>query len=1272
MDSGHVRANQRNPRERASILSLIFLTYTFELFKKCFYEDLTIEDLWVPLQYHRSDFMGDLLERKWEEELLRYKLTGKQPSLLRAIVKTIYKDLVYSGLIVLISDSLIRVCQPLLLGRMLIFFSNSHDVSHTEALIVATAIIIISFLLVFIVVHYNMLLKTTFLKTQVALSSLVYRKVLHISNFAAGNSVAGNVLNLICADLKALNNVATFIHHLWLSPVLLAAITCFVWLRVAWPGVAGLCVVFALASALIIAEKFAYAYRIQSNQISDRRIKLLQEILLGVRLIKMYAWEKPFISLVDQVRRAETKVMKKSGFLRGAFLVFTLSASRIACFTVMVCMVFNEQPLNAENKFLLQEELTNAANHSRNVVCQETSGTAVSMENVTARWDKWSNELTLSNINIRVKTGSLVAIIGSTGSGKSSLLHSILGELPLVSGAVGVEGGLSYAGQEPWVFGDTVRQNITFARPHDEQLYDRVVRACGLRADLEGLPRGDRTRVGERGCSQSGGQKARINLARAAYSDAEVFLLDDPLSAVDPHVARHLFHECILSLLEGKTRLLVTHQIQYLEDADHIIVMRNGSVEMQGSYIDLMKSDIDVTRYLKSQENLHVNHDDTEYDTADKCNDLNNTKADAMSIQNFAETSSKGTLKKSVYMEYLLSGSSYLRLLIMALLFLLSQVVANISDYWVLYWTNQEEMSHSNRYIYTVHNVNTSNSEHDLTIHNPESSAVSDEWTSSSVFCAIVYSAVIFALIVLSVYRIILFYTICEACHNNIHSDVIKSIVRTYAKFFDINPSGRILNRLSSDVSVMDESVPKATMDSAQYFLLAVGPLVLISIVNCWFLIAIIVLAAILFIVLRIFLRASKRITRIEGMCRSPIFVHLNSTLQGLTTIRALQAEDVIRQEFNQHQDLNTSASYMLISANQTFVLAVNLICFVVFAIIIVTYNVTETGSNGGEVGLVATQTFWIISCLHYAVLHFTSLPEFMVCVERVMEYKYLEEEKNLDTTMDNFAPPLWPKAGRIEFQNVTFKYTINGPSVLQGINILINPKEKVGIVGRTGAGKSSLILALFRFAEVEGCIVIDAVDTSTISLHDLRKKTSIIPQDPFLFSGSLRENLDRFNEFRDEELLQALEDVEMRDVLTSSGGLGMLVAERGDNFSVGQKQLLCLARAILRKNKILVLDEATANVDLQTDELIQRTLREQFADCTVLTVAHRLQTIMDSDKVVVMSRGNMVEFDHPHILLQNAGGVFYQMVQKTGQRTSLARIASESYTALKERRKEQ
>ncbi|XP_053998357.1 ATP-binding cassette subfamily C member 4-like isoform X2 [Hylaeus anthracinus] len=1117
----------------------------------------------------------------------------------------------------------------------------------------------------------------------------------------------------------------------------------------------------------------------------------MDEIISGVQVIKMYAWEKPFCVLVELARKLELQVVTKSSYIRGIYMTFNLFTTRMALFCTLISMLLFGNELSVDTvfvfssyfnilahtmsgmfvrgfaeiaecmvavrrlqHFLMYEEFQNkgftlnkfaaSLNGSINSDIKQASYKtsrqdlpyiddeidgyenldessekrrhnglvvvasdllkntanlmeekkdspvtneepyAVKMVNLTAKWEPGQSENTLEEMNLAIEKGKVYAVIGMVGAGKSSFLSAILGEIEPTEGHVKVNGSLSYAGQEAWVFGSTVRQNILFGQQYDRQRYQRVVKACSLLRDFKQFPQGDQTVVGERGSSLSGGQKARINLARSLYRQADIYLLDDPLSAVDTHVSKHLFEECIQRYLAGKTRILVTHQLQYVKSVDSIILIEQGKATVFSNYPDLLNQRPEYCHLLasdtetkedssleKSSIKRQFSSSSTRSRTPEASSggtDDEDEDEDPDKLYDGLEGTSRGAVKGPIFIKYFLSGANICLVITVFLLYLCTQFCASLNDYFVPILVNAEEARH---YVLKQAAQNISN---DTSTDLSETSDISSMYNYMYI-----YTGIVLGIFIIGISRSLMFYKVCMLCNQKLHDMAFNALIRTGMRFFDTNPSGRILNRFSKDMGAIDELLPKAILDATQICLLMVGSLVVSCVVNYLFLIPIVFLSTVFYWIRKVFLKTSKNIKRMEGMTRSPVFTHLNATLNGLTTIRAYCAQDILKKEFDKLQDVHTSTVYMYVVTSTAFGFSLDIFCFVFTSLVTFSFLLLQQSFSGGEVGLAITQVMAMTGMIQWGMRQNAEVANQMMSVERVLEYTQIEPEPNLRDrgkfakntdkqaiALPANAPKNWPTEGLIVFKNVYLRYAEDEPPVLKNLNLVIRSGEKVGIVGRTGAGKSSLISALFRLAKVEGSIEIDGIDTGSICLEDLRRHISIIPQDPVLFSGTLRRNLDPFNEFSDKTLWEALEEVELKDAITTGTGLESRVLDRGSNYSVGQRQLVCLARAILRNNRILMLDEATANVDPQTDALIQHTIRKKFAKCTVLTVAHRLNTIMDSDKVLVMDKGRMAEYDHPHILLQNSYSQFTSLVMQTdrGMYDQLLRIAKQCYIA--------
>ncbi|XP_060724517.1 multidrug resistance-associated protein 4 isoform X3 [Tachysurus vachellii] len=1042
-------------------------------------------------------------------------------------------------------------------------------------------------------------------------------------------------------------------------------------------------------------------FRNKTAVLTDSRIRTMNEVVSGIRIIKMYAWEKPFAALINDLRKKEISKIMSSSYLRGLNMASFFAASKIIEFVTFTVYVLVGNTITASRvfmavslygavrltvtlffpaaiekvseasisirrikKFLLLEEF---AKHNITVSQEQKKEVSVEVQDLICYWEKSLDVPTLQNISFSVKMGQLLTVIGPVGSGKSSLLSIILGELPQDKGVVRVTGNLSYASQQPWVYPGTIRSNVLFGKELQLQKYEKVLNACALKKDMELLPEGDLTVIGDRGATLSGGQKARVTLARAVYQDADIYLLDDPLSAVDAEVGRHLFEHCICGLLKNKPRILVTHQLQYLKAADHILVLKAGQIVVQGTYTELLHSGVDFTSLLKKDEEEEQTGGIWSIESARSRtlsqNSVRSGTSSVMSSKDEAdqlpaetvptmsdESRSEGNIGIRMYLKYLTAGVNILMLLIIVLLNLLAQTSYILQDWWLAFWASEQEKLHAlNRNLTFTNSFNTS-------LNQNVTQQLSIEYYLG------IYSGLTATTILFGFTRSLLMFNALVCSAQTLHSRMFNCILRTPVRFFDINPIGRILNRFSKDVGQIDSMLPWTFVDFIQVLLQVLSVIAVASSVIPWILIPVLPLLIVFLFLRRYFLQTSRDIKRLEAITRSPVFSHLSSSLQGLSTIRAFKAEERFQQTFDSHQDLHSEACFLFLTTSRWFAVRLDGMCSIFVSITAFGCLLLRNSLEAGAVGLALSYAVTLMGMFQWGVRQSAEVENLMTSVERVMEYTELENEAAWETQK---PPPGWPSKGLITFDQVNFSYCSNGPLVLKNLTALFRPKEKVGIVGRTGAGKSTLISALFRLAEPQGKIYVDGVLISDIGLHDLRQKISIIPQDPVLFTGTMRKNLDPFQEHSDKDLWNALEEVQLKSVVEElPGKLETVLAESGTNFSVGQRQLVCLARAILRKNRILIIDEATANVDPRTDDLIQKTIREKFQDCTVLTIAHRLNTIIDSDRILVLDGGRIHEYDEPHVLLQNKDGIFYKMVQQTGKAEagSLIQLAKQAY----------
>ncbi|OUM63265.1 hypothetical protein PIROE2DRAFT_43511 [Piromyces sp. E2] len=849
----------------------------------------------------------------------------------------------------------------------------------------------------------------------------------------------------------------------------------------------------------------------------------------------------------------------------------------------------------------------------------------------------------LKDVYLHIKKNSLTAIVGTVGSGKSSLINAIIGEMKREAGKITIGGSFSYCSQQAWIQNATVRENILFGREYDKEFYDQVIECCALTHDLEHFSNGDMTEIGERGINLSGGQKQRINLARAVYFNSDIIIMDDPLSAVDPHVSRFLFDKCITGALSNKTRILVTHQLHILPKVDYVIVMNNGRIEEQGEFKQLMQKNGELARLMRTYGEVNDEEEknsDYSKSYSNELGKITNEKEENSSYQedkSIIEEEKKnenecglicqeervtGSVKLDVYKEYMYSSGGYLCGIIILLLVVIIQLTKIANDVWLVYWTEDHYNMSTNTYIMIYLSWN------------------------------VAYSLMIF------IYFAFMAHAGIRAS-KKIHEKAICRVLMAPLYFFDANPFGRIINRFSKDQDSLDNILFLTIQNFLSNCAGTISTLILMLYASPILSFALIPLFLIYYFVQQLYRNASREMKRLESILRSPVYVNFTETIQGLPTIRAYHKQDhLIR--LNQHFiDENNRPLFLQLNAQRWLGLRLESIGAFLVLFDGIAGMLLRNTTSASLLGLSLSYALQVTSSLNNTVRYFTNTEVQMNSAERLLHYANKIDIENQEGTE---APKDWPQHGKIEIRDLTMRYAPHLPPILHHISLDIESNQKIGVVGRTGAGKSSITMALFRMVEHEECssVKIDGIPIKYLKLRDLRQKISIIPQEPILFSGTIRFNMDPFDEHTDQEIWDALENAGIKQtIMDLEGKLESEVCTNGENFSVGQRQLLCLARAMIRNSHILIMDEATASVDIETDTIIQRALRTKFNNSTVITIAHRLNTIIDYDKILVLSQGEVLEYDTPLNLLFKAGPndefipnndtEFSRMVDETG-----------------------
>eukprot|EP00850_Spirogloea_muscicola_P003812 SM000015S01312 [mRNA] locus=s15:1174764:1185983:- [translate_table: standard] len=1149
-----------------------------------------------------------------------------------------------------------------------------------------------------------------------ALIEIVYSKSLMLSNSARQSKSVGEIVTLMQVDTDKVSMTTTFLHSTWSALLLVAGTVALLCYYIGWSALAGVALlIVTIPTQSKLVNKMLKMQRATLLN-TGKRVKVVNEILQGMKVVKAYAWERPFQESIRSIRSAELAAMRRRVYLRAvqaAIMLATPVLIMVVTFTfysavagrtltaatvftalslfnqlriplMMYPMVINAvleghvslkrlsvflkseelQPLQREGEgsdapsALSVEKSTNQwatlleVPKDKKVVPGNKDGAKVSKKSSWNRWSKkgkWSKDgntkvadstvsteapFSLEGISIDVPWGAMVAVCGPVGSGKSSLAAALLGEMGQKSGQPArVGGSVAYCAQQAWILNTSLRENVLFGHEYEEERYDAAIKACALNQDLAALPDGDLTEIGERGINLSGGQKQRVSLARAVYADADIYILDDPLSAVDAHVGSYLFEHCINGILASKSRLFITNQLQYVPAADHIVVLKDGKIVEQGTYQVVMDNNGAFATLMK-ESGSHKNEDtETAVDVPAKKlltkvstnkarlrDGASTTAASTFSKQGTlvdAEMRAKGMLKLDVYKKYWFEASLWLPWVLLGM-FCFVQAIDAYQRYWLAYWTK-------------------------------------DQFDQSLAFYLGIYAGIALLYTVLVYVRTLMHALLGLWIANILYEGMLKSICQAPMSFFDTTPVGRILNRFSSDQSAVDDALPFSWSTFLNILFQVFSTIIVICITTPIFTAVFVPVAGIYFYVQLIYRRTARELKRLESLTKSPVYQQFTETLNGLTTIRAYNQQERFLRMCDAKLDNNNRAFFLLRSCDRWLSVRLEFMgnAMVTAAAFLA---VADRGSlYAGYAGISIGYALQITASLSMLVRQMTDTENQMNSVERMLEYRDKIDHEAPGIIDEHRPPPDWPSQGAIEIEGLSMRYRSNLPFVLKEVSVSVKGGEKVGVVGRTGSGKSSLMLCLFRLVEpASGSIWVDGVDIREMGLEDLRSRLSIIPQDPILFSGTVRSNLDPFANHSDDELWQTLERSHLKEKVAGlAKKLDSDVVEYGENFSMGERQLLCLARVLLRKSRILVMDEATSSVDFETDQLIQRTIRTHLQDTTMLIIAHRINTVIDASRILVLSDGEVVEYDKPVVLLDTPGSSFAALVQDTGEQTA-------------------
>uniref|UniRef100_A0A4W2FNR6 ATP binding cassette subfamily C member 8 n=1 Tax=Bos indicus x Bos taurus TaxID=30522 RepID=A0A4W2FNR6_BOBOX len=1106
-----------------------------------------------------------------------------------------------------------------------------------------------------------------------AIQTKIYNKIMHLStsNLSMGEMTAGQICNLVAIDTNQLMWFFFLCPNLWAMPVQIIVGVILLYYILGISALIGAAVIIVLAPVqYFVATKLSQAQR-STLEYSNERLKQTNEMLRGIKLLKLYAWENIFRTRVEMTRKKEMTSLRAFAICT-SISIFMNTAIPIAAVLIPLKVVNRKRPAREDCRGLtnpLQSLAPGTDGDADNCCVQIIGG-----------FFTWTPDgiPTLSNITIRIPRGQLTMIVGQVGCGKSSLLLATLGEMQKLSGAVfwnsslpdsetgedpsperetvadadvRKRGPVAYASQKPWLLNATVEENITFESPFNKQRYKMVIEACSLQPDIDILPHGDQTQIGERGINLSGGQRQRISVARALYQHTNVVFLDDPFSALDVHLSDHLMQAGILELLrdDRRTVVLVTHKLQYLPHADWIIAMKDGTIQREGTLKDFQRSECQLFEHWKTLMNRQDQELEKETVMERKATEPPQGLPRAMSSRDgllqdeeeeeeeAAESEEEDNLSSVLHQRAkipwracanYLSSAGTLLLSLLVFSQLLKHMVLVAIDYWLAKWTDSA-----------------------LTLSPmARNCSLSQECSLNQTGYAMVFTVLCSLGIVLCLITSVTVEWTGLKVAKRLHRSLLNQIILAPMRFFETTPLGSILNRFSSDCNTIDQHIPSTLECLSRSTLLCVSALAVISYVTPVFLVALLPLAVVCYFIQKYFRVASRDLQQLDDTTQLPLLSHFAETVEGLTTIRAFRYEARFQQKLLEYTDSNNIASLFLTAANRWLEVRMEYIgaCVVLIAAVTSISNSLHKELSAGLVGLGLTYALMVSNYLNWMVRNLADMELQLGAVKRIHGLLKTEAESYEGLLAPSLIPKNWPDQGKIQIQNLSVRYDSSLKPVLKHVNALISPGQKIGICGRTGSGKSSFSLAFFRMVDMfEGRIIIDGIDIAKLPLHTLRSRLSIILQDPVLFSGTIRFNLDPERKCSDSTLWEALEIAQLKLVVKAlPGGLDAIITEGGENFSQGQRQLFCLARAFVRKTSIFIMDEATASIDMATENILQKVVMTAFADRTVVTIAHRVHTILSADLVIVLKRGAILEFDKPEKLLSRKDSVFASFVR--------------------------
>ena len=1184
-----------------------------------------------------------------------------------------------------------KFVQIFFLRQLILVFKHLTDPSTKEPMfsLIPSVIFFLSAKVVYIVVNYQIKYLEEMIgkKTSNQISSLIYEKTMGTSASARSKFSEGQIMNYIQNDSDSLGMFFYYFPKTIVFPFQFSMYMFMLFKFFGYSFIFGFIIFLILMTVSFIVQKLYIQNQFLYLKDKDARMKITSQTFHMLKVLKLYAWEDEFESQINEKREIELKSMKKilnlgviSQFIHWSIpLILSIVSVGVYTYTSGVVLdianlmtsidIFDSMsgplyrlPLfitSMLNAFISMNRISTFlkikdAEKQYTTDITTYPNKSIKIENCSFG-NNVSNKILMSEVNLDIEKGELVAILGETGSGKTCLINSIMGLMDKMdNNPFIINGSFALASQTPWIMNETIRNNIVFYKNYDEDKYKKILSLCQLEKDIENLPGGDLTEIGANGANISGGQKARISLARCIYADADIYLFDDPISSVDSYVSMEIFTKMFYEYLKGKTRIVVTNDVRSLNLCDKIIFIEKGKIIFSGKYDeiknkefykDLVQAKLSSANSISNNDNIITNHSDISTKIEEeKSNDINKesscdnfTHHDLISLNespsmfkevNTYQISKKGKLTKDedqgkgrmglkIYHKFIQYTGGYLFVLVIVFASVAWQLAKVLSNVWLAKWTNAT--------------------------------------TSENLYYFLIYTQIGFLSIFFLFIKDFLISRATLIINRKLHNLMLHPLIKAPINLFhDTIPIGQILNRLTHDLENA-KLVIKIGGNFLKGTCTLIGAIVVCCQYNKYCLILSPLLIFLGILIANYYVNAGRDLNRLTGISRSPILSLYSETITGMNTIKAFNVEDNFSELFfNRLDDYYTVVNYK-IGASSWFSMFLELLSELYVFFILIYAVIFKSSFTASAIGLLIKYSVSFSEEMCGVIDYIIEIERTLVSIERCESYsKIIQEKADVIRSMDHsLSKSGWPTRGEIVFDDVSLRYRPEIDLTLKNISIRINPKEKIGIVGRTGSGKSTLSLALFRLVEIEkGKITIDDIDTAKIGLKCLRSSLTIVPQDPTLFEGNLRFNLDPLHQYKDSEIINSINQVGLFNLMQENGrdiskGIEIKVKENGANLSLGEKQMICFARAILRKSKIILLDEATASVDQKTERAIQDVLEKIFIDTTMITIAHRIQTVKKCDKILVMDNGRIVEFDSPQNLLKKDTGIFKMLYQK-------------------------